>query len=252
MSKRENIKQLLINSFEHELDMHYRQMNRFSDSDIQLILDRTRKGGSLAEKAEKLIADFEKEFIQVEIGQLSKDIQKSTNTVLNSILKRIDNEGESKTSLLQEVLMIKKIINSTNLNSIVDDISNYELEHILLTKLEKELNLLAEEKASKYRFAYPVLSLCAIIIWAFLIKIFTWDIIEPFTWMAGLTIVFIANLSFVIWGKKMTPENILKNRIEQNRDRLYDLYSYSPQKRELLKNKIKIQRENHKIHSNNS
>ncbi|MDW3190961.1 MAG: hypothetical protein R8G66_01315 [Cytophagales bacterium] len=250
MNRRDTIKELLAIHLKNELVSYYEEKG-FESSAIGQIINREKRNKTFINESEKLVADFEKEVISNELESLLTKIQSENKSLYDKISMELgDLKYERDDDLSDKILNLQTILNRTNLNSLISEISALKLEQSLLKGLKVELDRLAIRKASKYSVIYFVLNLLAISSWIILINVYTWDLVEPFTWIYGLTIVFIVNFSYNIWGYKLAPDQMIRNRMEKIKNSLYQRHKFSPEQLDIIEEKIRACEANHSIHNN--
>jgi hypothetical protein len=248
MTSRDKIKRMLAIHLKNELVQVYKN-NGFVDTEIDLIVQRENRTKSFVHKAEELIYQFEKDTVNEKLEAVAAEIKATNVQYLATITNSIAESSSSKHSVLDELAFFRSIVQSANLNMIVNDLSALQLEQDILKNMEGELNRIAREKASKYSYAFVIASFISIATWGILIKSFKWDYLEPITLIFGLVLVLLSNLTYAIWGSKLTPEDVRLKRFEKYKKNLYDLYKFSPDQLTLLQAKIETNKTNHRIYN---
>lgn len=137
-----------------------------------------------------------------------------------SMVKRLLNDSKEKehTASDQKLKEIKRL--SKKIEQLKIDLQKEK-------KLKELCDGEAEKKARRFSWRFALLNIFILIAWAVLIFRFGWDVIEKWTFLAGLFALVIHTVIFAYRGKAYNSREAKAQRLEIEKKRQYTLHRFS-------------------------
>ncbi len=134
----------------------------------------------------------------------------------------------------------RAVVNIQQFKDLEDKIKKISIELETEENRKAECDKMAERKANRSSWWIVAFDAMTVAMWAFLIFISNWNIMEKWIFLVSSTGLgtIISALYFAIFRRKLTSAAIKANRLENEKDKLYNLYGVNKNKVNHLREKL--------------
>ncbi|MCB9306596.1 MAG: hypothetical protein H6565_08370 [Lewinellaceae bacterium] len=239
---RNSLKEMLASLIESRLKNTYMEEG-FKGRDLDAIIEPLRKSGQFIREAEDMLVQLENEMLVTPTSRVFTNLRENNQELRELILEYKESLESKMGTIHTDLVSFKDNYSVDSIQRLSFEINNLELRIKNIENLGSEIEKMAQKKSSFSIWLFVGVNFLGLCLWLGLITLYKWEILEPASYIFGISILLFSNIIFALTGHRVTPEHI-KNKIYAKHERhLRHLHQCNMDECEMVKEQVKKKQE---------